>query len=88
MDISYTTEEILNTIDDKEIEVLIIASIKTLKGQKSKCSKDEVFKLVKDTRGGSRTAATSSMEYFVIIVNGFQPLLLSQSVPSWMLQQS
>ena len=25
-------------------------------------------------RGGSRTAATSKMEGFVIIVNGFQPL--------------
>ena len=30
-------------------------------------------------RGGSTAAATSKMEYFVIIVNGF---------PSWMLQQS
>ena len=48
MDINYTTEEILNTINDKEIQVLIIASIETLKHQKSKCSKDEVFKLVKD----------------------------------------
>ena len=27
-----------------------------------------------DTRSGSRAAATSKMEYFVIIVNGFQPL--------------
>ena len=34
-------------------------------------------------RGESRTAATSKMERFVIIVNG-----LSQSAPSWMLQQS
>ena len=34
-------------------------------------------------RGGSRTAATSKMERFVIIVNG-----LSQSAPSWLLQQS
>ena len=33
-------------------------------------------------RGGSRTAATSKMERFVIIVNG-----LSQSAPSWMLWQ-
>ena len=49
MDISYTTEEIPNTIDDKEIEVLIIALIKTLKHQKSKCGKDEVFILVKYT---------------------------------------
>ena len=28
-------------------------------------------------RGGSRTAATSKMERFVIIVNGFQPLKVS-----------
>ena len=37
-------------------------------------------------RGGSRTAATSKIERFLIIVNGFQ--LLSQSAWSWMLQQS
>ena len=49
MYINYTTEEIPNTIDDKEIELLIIAWIETLKRQKSKCGKDEVFKLVKDT---------------------------------------
>ena len=49
MDIDYTAEKIPNTIDDKEIELLVIASIETLKRQKSKCSKDEVFKLVKDT---------------------------------------
>ena len=28
------------------------------------------------TRGGSRIAATSKMECFVIIVNGFQPLTI------------
>ena len=27
-------------------------------------------------RGGSRAAATSKMEHFVIIVNGFQPLTI------------
>ena len=27
-------------------------------------------------RGGSRAAATSKMEYFVIIINGFQPLTI------------
>ena len=37
-------------------------------------------------RGGSRTAATSKMEHFVIIVNGFQ--LNGLRAPSWMLQQS
>ena len=39
-------------------------------------------------RGGSRTAATSKMERFVITVDGWKPLLPSQSAPSWMLQQS
>ena len=29
-----------------------------------------------DIRGGSRTAATSKMERFVIIVNGFPPLTI------------
>ena len=48
MDINCTTEEIPNIIDDKEIEVLIIASTETLKRQKSKCGKHEVFNLVKD----------------------------------------
>ena len=28
------------------------------------------------SRGGSRAAATSKMEHFVIIVNGFQPLTI------------
>ena len=36
-------------IDDKEIELLIIASIETLKRQNKKCGKDEVFALVKDS---------------------------------------
>ena len=31
---------------------------------------------VNSLRGGSRTAATSKMERFVIIVNGFQPLTI------------
>ena len=32
--------------------------------------------LYRDLRGGSRNAATSKMERFVIIVNGFQPLTI------------
>ena len=47
MDINCTTDETTNIIDHKKIEVLIITSIETLKHQKSKCGKDEVFKLVK-----------------------------------------
>ena len=42
-------------------------------------------------RGGSRAAVTSKIERSVITVNGWKPLtiitLLSQSAPSWMLQQ-
>ena len=34
-------------------------------------------KLSAHVRGGSRTVATSKMELFVIIVNGFQPLTIS-----------
>ena len=37
MNINNTTKEIPNTIDDKEIEMLIVALIETLKRQKSKC---------------------------------------------------
>ena len=38
----------------------------------------EVYISLLDTmlRGGSRTAATSKMEHFVIIVNGFQSLTI------------
>ena len=37
-----------------------------------------IFSIFHDclTRGGSRTAATSKMERFVSIVNGFQPLTI------------
>ena len=40
-----------------------------------------------DLRSGSRAAATFKIERFVIIVNGFR-YILSQSAPSWRLQQS
>ena len=43
-----TTNSHVN-IDDKEIELLIIASIETLKRQNKKCGKDEIFALVKDS---------------------------------------
>ena len=36
-------------------------------------------------RSGSRTAAKSKMERFVIIVNDWKPLII---ITSWMLQQS
>ena len=45
--VDETTNSHVN-IDDKEIELLIIASIETLKRQNKKCGKDEVFPLVKD----------------------------------------
>ena len=43
-----TTNSHVN-IDNKEIELLIIASIETLKRQNKKCGKDEAFGLVKDS---------------------------------------
>ena len=46
--VDETTSSHVN-IDDKEIELLIIASIETLKRQNKKCDKDEVFALVKDS---------------------------------------
>ena len=49
MDINYTTEETRSIIDNKEVELLIIVPIETLKRQKTKYGKDEVFKVVKDT---------------------------------------
>ena len=46
--VDETTNSHVN-IDDKEIELLIIASIETLKRQNEKCGKDDVFALVKDS---------------------------------------
>ena len=43
------TRNLHANIDDKEIELLIIASIETLKRQNKKCRKDEAFALVKDS---------------------------------------
>ena len=43
-----TTNSHVN-IDNKEIELLIIVSIETLKRQKKKCGKNEAFGLVKDS---------------------------------------
>ena len=39
-------------------------------------TKTFLFLFYNATRGGSRAAATSKMECFVIIVNGFQPLTI------------
>ena len=46
--VDETTNSHVN-IDDKEIELLIIASIETLRHQNKMCHKDEVFALVKDS---------------------------------------
>ena len=32
------------------------------------------YNVINSNRGGSATAATSKIEHFVIIVNGFQPI--------------
>ena len=37
------------TIENYEAELLIIASIQTLKRKKKRCGRDEVFELVKDS---------------------------------------
>ena len=37
------------TIDNHEVELLIIASIQTLKRKNKRCGRDEVFELVKDS---------------------------------------
>ena len=49
MDENTTSTNPHVNIDDKEIELLIIASIETLKRQNKKYGKDEVFALVKDS---------------------------------------
>ena len=46
--VDETTNSNVN-IDNKEIELFLIASIETLKRQNKKCGKDEVFTLVKDS---------------------------------------
>ena len=43
------TEEAPKSIEHKELETLIVASIETLKRQKMKCEIDEVCKLVQDS---------------------------------------
>ena len=55
MDISCTTEEMRNTLYDKELEVLTIVSTGTLKNQKSKFGKDKVFMLLQDMIEGNIT---------------------------------
>ena len=55
MDISCTTEEMRNTLYDKELEVLTIVSIGTLKNQTSKFGKDKVFMLLQDMIEGNIT---------------------------------
>ena len=50
---SNVTDETRNShvnIDNKEIELLIIATTETIKRQNKKCGKDEVFALVNDSR--------------------------------------
>ena len=37
------------TIENDEVELLIIASIQTLKRKKKRCGRDEVFELVKNS---------------------------------------
>ena len=39
-------------VEEKDLEMLIIASIQTLKRENKKCGKEEVFNLVKDSVDG------------------------------------
>ena len=55
--VDETTNSHVN-IDDKEIELLIIASIVTVKRQNKKRGKDEVFALVKDSLEEATTMAS------------------------------
>ena len=48
----------------------------TIVSHLTKYSLRESIQVPLSTRGGSRAAATSKMERFVIIVNGFQPLTI------------
>ena len=64
--VDETTNSHVNT-DDKEIELLVIAWIETLKPQNKKCDKDEIFALVKD-----------SLEEAIIMENFEKSLVLSK----------
>ena len=58
---SNVTDETRNShvnIDNKEIELLIIATTETIKRQNKKCGKDEVFALVNDSREEAITMET------------------------------
>ena len=63
--VDETTNSHVN-IDDKEIELLIIASIETLRHQNKMCHKDEVFALVKDSLEEAIT--TENFEKFLALL--------------------
>ena len=44
-----TLKHSTSTVEDRELEMLIIASIQTLKRGNNKCGKDEVFRLFRDS---------------------------------------
>ena len=79
-------------IDDKEIELLIIASIETLKRQSKKCGKDKVFALVKDSLEEAITMksfekslaslqASHSIKYNIISNRTYLPIPKHSSIP-------
>ena len=55
--------------------MMTIDSVAAIKKSKSK-GQFKTMVLLRNNRGGSRAAATSKMECFVKIVNGFQPLTI------------
>ena len=61
---------------------------KLKKSMKLKFNTIFYFVLLRDVcPQGSRAAATPKMERLVILVNGWKPLTIIKSGPSWMLQQ-
>ena len=61
------------TIENDEVELLIIASIQTLKRKTKRCGRDKVFELVKDSNDND----TITKETFDKLLN---PLINSNSV--------
>ena len=64
---------IIPTIENGEVELLNIASIKTLKGKTERCGREEVFELVKDSTDDD----TVTKETFDKLLN---PLINNNSV--------
>ena len=57
--------------------MILTANLKIYENLKTRqLNRKQDQQATEETRGGSKTAATSKMEVFVIIVNGFEPLTI------------